>query len=473
MLRRRGLVLICLGLVLLMVLSLNGFAQEKKWLLPPEKADVNWTAYKGTTLTIGLNKHPYTESLRPLISQFEELTGIEVAYVILPEEEFFEKLLIDLSSGAGLFDIYMTSPMFEWRYQYAGWVEDLLPYYNNPKLTDKEWYNREDFFPLVLRANEWDGTIGGGMGEGRWNGIPVMVEFFVQAYREDLRKKWGLIVPKDYPEWYDVVTKADEQGGPDFFGIVERGIRSWSTVHSGYYTGFNSWGQKELTKDLYASIDTPEAIEFTKIWVKALQDAGVPGWPTYTWYDGMESYAAGRIYMYNDCDFFAATYENPAKSTIAGKSGYALPPAGPDGRIASNLWTWALGMSALSRHKEAAWLFLQWATSYHSMIDATVKHDNFNPTRKSIWEHPDVANMVKNWGAYPGQYAENVNLMLTKYGDIRWTPNPDVTAVGDIWCDALHEAYARQKTVEQALKDSTRGINRVMRKWRIALGIEK
>ena len=158
---------------------------QEKWKLPPEKADIDWISHKGETLTIGLNKHPFTESLRPLIPDFEKLTGINVAYVILPEQEFFEKLLIDLSSGAGTFDAYMTSPMFEWRYQYAGWIEDLWPYFNNPKLTDKDWYNRDDFVKTVIRANEWDGTIGGGMGQGRWNAIPVMVEYYVQAYREE------------------------------------------------------------------------------------------------------------------------------------------------------------------------------------------------------------------------------------------------------------------------------------------------
>ena len=101
---------------------------------------------RDTTSTIGLNKHPFTESLRPLLPHFEELTGIKAAYVILPEEEFFEKLLIDLSSGGGISDVYMTSPMFEWRYQYAGWIEDLNQFWNNSELTDQEWYDRDDFY---------------------------------------------------------------------------------------------------------------------------------------------------------------------------------------------------------------------------------------------------------------------------------------------------------------------------------------
>jgi len=107
--------MVIVGLVVFL-LSAVAFAQEEDLLSYCQKAKINWRAYEGTQLTIGLNKHPFTESLRPLIPVFEELTGIKVAYVILPEEEYFEKLLIDLSSGGGIFDVYMTSPMFEWRY---------------------------------------------------------------------------------------------------------------------------------------------------------------------------------------------------------------------------------------------------------------------------------------------------------------------------------------------------------------------
>ena len=106
------------------------------------------------------------------------------------------------------------------------------------------------------------------------------------------------------------------------------------------------------------------------------------------------------------------------------------------------------------------------------MIDSTIKHDNFNPTRRSIWNDPAVVEKIQSWGSRPGEYKDVVDLLYDKYGDIRWTPNPDVTTVGDLWADALHEAYANQKSVEKGLNDSAKRINRVMKKWRMATGIE-
>ena len=47
------------------------------------QAKINWRQSEGQKLTIGLNKHPYTESLLPLIPEFEALTGIPTAALIL------------------------------------------------------------------------------------------------------------------------------------------------------------------------------------------------------------------------------------------------------------------------------------------------------------------------------------------------------------------------------------------------------
>ena len=121
-------------------------------------------------------------------------------------------------------------------------------------------------------------------------------------------------------------------------------------------------------------------------------------------------------------------------------------------------------MSSFSKYKEAAWLFLLWATAPQTMLDGTLIHDNFNPTRKSVWENPAVIEKTMKWGTEPGQYRKIVDDMYAMYGDIRWTPNPDVTTVGDIWAEALHEAYEGKKPVEQALEDAAAKINEWMTK---------
>jgi multiple sugar transport system substrate-binding protein len=141
-----------------------------------KQAKINWRAYEGQKIFLGLNKHSYTESLLPLIPQFEALTGIKVDYLILPEAEFNTRVTTDLSNQRGEFDVFMSTPPRNWAFVTAGWIVPLDPFLNDPKFTDRSWYKLEDFYPGILNNYRWDGTIGGGAGKGSTWSIPAMVE---------------------------------------------------------------------------------------------------------------------------------------------------------------------------------------------------------------------------------------------------------------------------------------------------------
>src|ERR1051326_8023025 len=109
--RRRWLA----GLPLATYVAMGGIttaaAQDDEALAYYRQARINWRQAEGQSLTIGLNKHPFTESLLPLIPEFRRLTGISVEYLILPEAEYFTKLAADLSQQRGEFSVIMTGPM--------------------------------------------------------------------------------------------------------------------------------------------------------------------------------------------------------------------------------------------------------------------------------------------------------------------------------------------------------------------------
>ena len=113
-------------------------AQDDEALAYYRQAKINWRQAEGQSLTIGLNKHPFTESLLPLIPEFRQLTGINVEYLILPEAEYFTKLVADLSQQRGEFSVIMTGPMRNWQYVPPDWILPLDDFLNNPKLTDPE-----------------------------------------------------------------------------------------------------------------------------------------------------------------------------------------------------------------------------------------------------------------------------------------------------------------------------------------------
>ena len=60
-------------------------------------ADFDWKKHKGTKLKLLLNKHPYADAMIADLDNFKELTGMEVAYDVFPEDVYFDKVTAALS----------------------------------------------------------------------------------------------------------------------------------------------------------------------------------------------------------------------------------------------------------------------------------------------------------------------------------------------------------------------------------------
>ncbi len=112
------------GLLLTMLVTTGGIpsasAQDDEALAYYRQAKIDWRQAAGQSLTIGLNKHPFTELLLPLIPEFRRLTGVSVEYLILPEAEYFTKLAADLSQQRGEFSVIMTGPVRNWQFVIRG-----------------------------------------------------------------------------------------------------------------------------------------------------------------------------------------------------------------------------------------------------------------------------------------------------------------------------------------------------------------
>jgi multiple sugar transport system substrate-binding protein len=414
----------------------------------------NWQACKGQSLFISLNKHPYTEALIQGIPEFERLTGIKVDYSILAEEEYFEKLVIGLSTRSRNLDVFMTGPQLNWGYIDSGWVEPLDPFLGD-KAAVPENYAPEDFYPSLLAANRWNKLPGrSNLGQGSLWAIPIQVETYIIAYRKDWAEKANARPPRSYGDLYPFARELGRAEGKR--GIIARGLGTWPTINTGFLTGLSSYGGVDFDGDMRCRINSPEAVEFTKVWIKTIKDFGPPDWPNITWYDGKQKFSSGEFGMYPDCDFFAASYEDPERSSVVGRICYALPPAGPQGVIKSNLWSWCLAINAASPRKAASWLFLLWATGRDQLL-ATAIRGNMNPTRKSVWEAPEVRQITDNWLGYREVVDQNLNL----YASIQWTPQKAFIAVGDRWAKALQEIWGG-KDAQKALDEAAAEIDKIV-----------
>jgi multiple sugar transport system substrate-binding protein len=459
--RRRSLT----GLLLTTPFALGGIAsasaQSDEALAYYRQAKINWRQAEGQSLTIGLNKHPFTESLLPLVPEFRRLTGINVEYLILPEAEYMTKLTADLSQQRGEFSVIMTGPMRNWQFVAADWILPLDDFLNNPKLTDPGWYNLDDFFPALIAANRYDGTIGGGVGKGPLYSIPVLEESYILAYRKDIFDQYNIKMPTTLEEMAQAAREVKQKAGIP--GIVARGTPSVASMGTGFISGLKSYtdGQwSEFDDKLTPKFDDPRSVKFTETWIDMVRESGPPNWANMQWYDAKEAFTAGQAGMIADADFFAAGYEDPEKSKVAGKIGYALLPAGPGGKPYAGLWTWALGINKATKNKDATWLFVEWATAQRTLLNGTIGYGNYNPSRMSVANDPRVAKIMGSWGG--GSYVSTVTKNL-ETARVAWVPQPERVREGDIWARALHEIYFKRKSAADALKQASVDVDKILK----------
>jgi len=425
-------------------------------------AEFDWRQKQGTEINIGFSAHSMSDALIAMLPEFESATGIKVNYEVAPENDFRVKLNAQLASGDGSVDIFMTGPSTNWEYAAGKWIQDLQPFVDDPALTDPAW-DFSDFFGNAVDVNRWTGEEFGGLGKGPLYAIPMNEEGYSLTYRKDVLEKEGIKVPETVDELIAAAQKLKgvEFDGKVLDGIVVRGQEFWPTLITGYGSVLAAYGATDLRADGTSAADSPEAIEATRKWIELLK-AGPADIASYGWEQAQAHFAAGNSVFLLDADHMAEVFENPQKSQVAGKVGYALAPSGPAGR-GSGIWLWSLGINAFSDNKEGAWLFIQWASS-KAVMARTVPYGNINPTRRSVAEGPEMTKYVATWGNYNKVWTEN----LEKYAKWRWNPSTSFSEAGNRWALAAQESFTLGTDPAETLKAAANDINAVMERVRAA-----
>jgi multiple sugar transport system substrate-binding protein len=371
-------------------------------------AAFDWQKYSGTTIRVMLNQHPWTTAIQDSFPEFEELTGIELVVETYPEDQFRQKSLVELSSGAGTLDIFMSQPPQEGRkYQQAGWYEDLNPYVNDPAQTAAD-YNFADFLPGTITFETINNAL---------IGIPIQLEVEMLFYRKDLFEAAGLTAPKTLEE-LEAAAKALHNPDGEVFGFAARGRQAAAvTMFSNFLYNF---GGDWLDADRNPVINSPEAVEALTFYGNLLKNYGPPGSVGNHWNEVVALFQQGKAAMFTDASVFYANVENPESSTVAGKVGYAPFPAGPKD---NTYWLsgWGLSMSSASKNKGAAWYFIQWATS-PEMAKLT-QVNKVAGARQSVWDS------AEGKAAFPADWTEAYVLSSSKAAH---PDRPPVVAVSEV-----------------------------------------
>lgn len=434
----------------------TGGQQPGSDIRPGEQYDPK--AFEGSTIRFLMIEHPFVESLRPLLPEFEQQTGIKVELEVLNEQQGFDKLQADLSAGVGNFDLFMTDPLHNWQYAAADWLEPLDGYIANSAITMPN-YNVDDFAPGVLNSGRWNRQLLTGLGEGELWGLPVNFESYNLTYRPSLFQAAGVAVPGTYDEVLAVTKQLAGSMSGNNYPIVTRFDRYWDLTYLTFGSMVQAYGVHLLDEDGKVDIASDASVQATDLFLEIVKAGSPSDASAFTWYEVLQGMASGRFAMaFNEADLFAATYQNADESVISTDVGYAMIPEGPQGR-AAGAWIWQVSMGSASKQKGAAWTFLQWLTSPETLL-ATNLNGNMNPVRLSAWESDELSKLVDGWGSEPGQY-RTVLEQTAEIAAIGFPPHPELTRALDRWAEAIQQTYFDGNT-KQNLEAAAEEISRML-----------
>jgi multiple sugar transport system substrate-binding protein len=353
----------------------------------------------------------------------------------------------------------MSGPVLLWEHVGAGLVQPLDEF---AAQASDDW-NQDDFIPSLLAANRWTGRFGDPLGTGPLLEIPVNCESYNLAYVPEHLERHGLEVPATWDAYFATAEELVRRAGGAVRGFGQRGKEAWHTMYTGYATQIWSCGGRDFDEDRRCAIGRPEVVAPTERFVEALRAAGPPSWPEQRWYELALAFANGEYGFIVDSDHYVALFEDPAISRLAGKIGYALPPAGPGGAIVPNLWTWSLVMNARSLSQAAAWRFIEWASSREFLLRA-VFEGNMNPTRASVWDDPRVAEHMSGWGDFGAVSRQ----LVEDRARVVVTPATNYIAIAERWVAALRSAYLGSEGTAEALERAAADIDELTRPQRDA-----
>ena len=216
---------------------------------------------------------------------------------------------------------------------------------SSPPTPRTDW-SQDDFIPSLLAANRWTGHFGDPLGTGPLLEIPVNCESYNLTYVPEHLERHGLEVPATWDAYF---ATAEERLAAPAARAGIRPARQGGVAHDvhGLRDADLVVRRPRLRRRPPLLDRRPEVVAPTQRFIEALRAAGPRRWTEQRWYELALDFARGPVRadrrlrpLRRDLRGSGATRE------LAGRIGYAPPPAGPDGAIAPNLWTWSLVMNA-------------------------------------------------------------------------------------------------------------------------------
>lgn len=363
---------------------------QKAWLETVGKR------FAGTTVRIASESTAPSQIISDLAKQeFEPLTGITINWEQQPLDQVLSKITQDTATESSSNDIYYLDQAWVGRF-----VEDTVDPMALMNDTGSDLnmpdYNFDDFVQELIPALA--------AYQGRLVGLPFDIPIFVYMYRKDVYDALGLKPATTMAEFLENVRATDMYKGAD--GSDVRGyIGQWKSGHYALQCDWTAWlwshGGSHTGADGAVVIDDEKAVAGANYMLELAKHvpAGVTTWDWGGQGDAMAQGLGANVISW--AEFFPGldvpdrsktvgaweTADLPMEIELRTETSFDEKPAiGHQGGS-------CIALSKYSQVQEAAWIFLQWATSAPVAIAAAESSNT--PVRTSAFTAPNVLEKAK------------------------------------------------------------------------------
>ena len=332
-------------------------------------------------MTLAINAGVEGDALKAAAVEWGDKSGTVVEVVELPYANLFEKLLLDLSSNTGAYDVIMMDDPWFPRLAEGGKLVELP----GPD---------PDFIESCLDVCRHPYKT------GKFYARPYVGNSQLFFYRKDLFGINQLAEPKT---WDDVLAAAAKLtirksavGKPaERFGYVMRAAPGNAAV-TDFMPLFWAYGAEMFDAAGHPAVTTAESIGALDMMLK-LGKFSPPGYAGFNADEVSAHLLQSTAAMSINWPAWISAMDNPGKSKVVNQIAFApMPGAKRPGQ--AELGAWLLAIPAASRKVEQARLFLNWATGKQPMKEAAIRGNP--PTRRQVFLDPDL---MARFRSYPVQ----------------------------------------------------------------------
>ena len=414
--------------------------------------------YKGTQVNYLAVNTAQTKDVEPYQKEFEELTGIKVTAEYGGENEVLTKIDLELASGGAAYDVMHCHSQTMARYVAGDWMAPLNGFMDDEKLTNKALFMPEDFYASTISQLSTGGKL--------W-AVPLFIATQIMYYRKDIFEQNGITqLPDTFEDFWKVCEAIDGKPVKAFGTRGNRGptmnVWNWTAWLYGFGGEYFKSYDPSSPDYLVPILDQPEAAEAADFYAQVVQKFCPEGSVNWGWQESSRAFKQKQIAMIQEGSPFGAQFMDPGQSEVADENliGCFLIPKGKGGRsapAAAQGWMIPKG----SKNKEAAWLWITWATAPARQYRSTIEQPNAMIPRQSVWAL-DAYKEKYGWG----NYIETVNGAFEAAGDwSHYLPDmiPEYTSIGNEVSMYLQQVIGGQKAADAAMKEANDAVYKIVK----------